>query len=134
MSASNSDSTVRVALVGHCTPDSSYLTITVQKAITGAKVVRVHDDAGVEQAIAGGALLLVNRRMEPGYADTDGNEYIRRLIKKHPGVRLMLISNLVDSQAQAVSDGALSGFGKDHLNQPGTLDRLRDAVRAPIAK
>jgi len=28
----------------------------------------------------------------------------------------------------------LSGFGKDHLNQPGTLDRLRDAVRAPIAK
>lgn len=131
MSAANSHP-VHVALVGHCVPDSSYLTITVQKAIPGAKVTRVNDDAGVERAIREGALLLVNRRMEPGYSASDGNDYIRRLMKKHEGVRAMLISNFAQSQAQAVADGALPGFGKDHLSAPDTLEKLREAVQGTL--
>ena len=123
-------SSVHVALVGHCIPDSSYLTITIHKAIPGAKIMRATDDASVDQAIRDGALLLINRQMEPGYSVSDGNEYIRRLRKSHPGARLMLISNFEFAQAQAVSDGALPGFGKDHLSQPSTLEKLREAVRS----
>lgn len=133
MPESNSKS-IEVALVGHCVPDSSYLTITIQKAIPGAKVMRATDDASVEQAIGEGALLLVNRKMEPGYADSNGNEYIRRLVKKHPGVRLMLISNYADAQAQADKDGALPGFGKKQLNKPETAEKLRNATRESISR
>lgn len=132
MSATTSP--IHIALVGHCVPDSSYLTITIHKAIPGAKIMRATDDASVEQEIKDGALLLINRKMESGYSETDGNEYIRKLRARHPGARMMLISNFEFAQAQAVSDGALPGFGKDHLSHPTTHERLREAARAATAK
>jgi two-component system, chemotaxis family, chemotaxis protein CheY len=119
-----------VGLVGHCVPDSSHLTITVTRAVPHTVVKRVTDEAGTQALLAAGVdLLLVNRAMEPGYADALGTDYIRRLRAAHPQVKLMLISNYPESQAEAIKDGALPGFGKSELTRPETLEKLKLALR-----
>jgi DNA-binding NarL/FixJ family response regulator len=122
-------SSKRVLLAGHCSPDSSSLTIAVTTAVPGAKVIRTHDDAGVDRAIAEGVdLVLVNRAMEPGYADSIGTDYIRRLREKYPSTKLMLISNYPESQAEAVAAGAMMGFGKSTLMASATQSLIRSAL------
>jgi len=125
----------RIVLVGHCSPDSSHLTMAVTGALPGAKVIRTHDDKGVEQAMADGAdLLLVNRAMEPGYGHGDGNAYIRDLKARRPDARVMLVSNYPDAQAAAVEAGALPGFGKSELMTERVKQLLRDAVGATVSR
>lgn len=118
-----------VGLVGHCVPDSSHLTMTVTRAVPGTVVKRVTDETSTQALLAAGVdLLLVNRAMEPGYADAVGTDYIRRLRVSHPGVKVMLISNYPESQAEAVNDGAFPGFGKAELTKPETLSKLQIAL------
>ncbi len=122
------DSMVGVLLVGHCTPDSSHLTMAVRRAAPKAVVRRAEDDADVLRAIESGDLLLINRAMEPGFSHADGNELIKSLKSRHPNARLMLISNYESSQAQAIADGAQPGFGKSSLMKPETTDLIRRAM------
>lgn len=120
----------RVGLVGHCSPDSSHLTMAVSTAVPGAKIIRVTDDSGVDQLLKEGVdLLLVNRKMEPGYAEAIGTDYIRRLREKHPDVKLMLISNFPDAIEESVKLGALQGFGKSELLTPATKQKLQEALK-----
>lgn len=127
-SSGGRDSKVGVLLVGHCTPDSSHLTMAVRRADPSAVVRRAEGDDDVQRAIASGDLLLINRAMEPGFSHADGNELIKSLKAKHPQARLMLISNFEASQAQAVADGAQPGFGKSSLMKPETADLIRRAM------
>jgi hypothetical protein len=121
-----------VVLVGHCSPDSSHLTMVLRAAVPSAKITRVVDDAGVERALKDGAdLLLVNRAMEHGYSEAIGTDYIRKL-RTLPGaqnVKMMLISNYPDAQEAAVKEGALPGFGKSNLMTPETKRKLQDALK-----
>lgn len=129
-------SLLRVGLVGHCTPDTSFLTITVGKAVPGAKVTRLTSDAAVARALADGVdVLLVNRALEPGFDAPDGVELIRALKPQADaaGVRLLLVSNFADAQRQAVEAGALPGFGKSELATPRVRDLLRDLAGAAAA-
>ena len=120
----------RVGLVGHCSPDSSHLTMAVTSAVPNAKVIRVTDDQGVEKLLKDGIdLLLVNRKMEPGYAADIGTDYIRRLREKHPNVKMMLISNFPDAIQESVEVGALPGFGKSELLTQATKQKLQDALK-----
>jgi CheY-like chemotaxis protein len=104
------------------------LTIVVGKAVPGTRVVRVTDEAGVHREAGDASLLLVNRKMEPGYDDEDGNDYIRRLRQRYSTIPMMLVSNFAESQQQAVTDGARPGFGKAELNEEQTLTKLRDVL------
>lgn len=120
----------RVGLVGHCSPDSSHLTMAITAAVPGAKVIRVTDDQGVERLLKDGVdLLLVNRKMEPGYADDLGTDYIRRLLEKNANVKVMLISNFPEAIMESVEAGALPGFGKNELLTPATKQKLQDALK-----
>lgn len=119
----------RVGLVGHCRPDSSHLTMAVGAAVPTAKVIRVTDDSGVQALLKEGVdLLLVNRKMEPGYADDIGIDYIRRLRASHPDVKMMLISNYPDAIEASVQEGAIPGFGKNELLTPATKQKLQAAL------
>jgi hypothetical protein len=119
----------RVGLVGHCSPDSAHLTMAVTAAVPSAKVIRVTNDHGVEQLLKDGVdLLLVNRKMEPGYAEEIGTDYIRRLRAKRPEVKMMLVSNYPDAIQQSVEIGALPGFGKAELLTPATKQKLQSAL------
>lgn len=120
----------RVGLVGHCSPDSSHLTMAVTGAVPGVKVIRVTDDAGTEKLLADGVdLLLINRAMEHGYSEAIGTDYLRLLKQKAPNVKMMLITNYPDVQEQAVALGALPGFGKNSVMSAETKQKLQDALK-----
>jgi CheY-like chemotaxis protein len=120
----------RVALVGHCGPDSSYLRLAVSTAVRGAKVLTADDEKELQRLLAEGVdLLLVNRVLDYGFDQTEGVDLIRRLRGDHPDLKTMLISDFPDAQAGATQAGALPGFGKREVNSPRAQKLLRDALQ-----
>lgn len=122
-------------LVGHCRPDTSYLTLSLRKALPQAVVKSITDQQELDKAIATHPadapppLLLINRTLEPGFSADSGLDLIRDLHAAHPQLRLMLVSNYPDAQAQAVRLGALHGFGKNDLGSPRLAEVLHDALK-----
>lgn len=121
---------IRVGLVGHCSPDSSHLTMALSAAVPGAKVIRVTNDAGTDKLLEEGVdLLLINRAMEHGYSEAVGTDYLRKLKSNYPAVKMMLISNFADAQEAAVKEGALPGFGKNAVMSADTKKKLQEALK-----
>ena len=119
----------KVALIGHCGPDSSYLRLAVQKAGRDVKVVAADDDAELQKVLEAGVdLLLFNRVLDYGFEEEEGVELIRRLRAENPNVKMMLVSNYPESQAEAVEAGALPGFGKREIGSPRVTELLREAL------
>src|SRR6266480_4750286 len=84
----------KVVLVGHCGPDSSYLRMTVQKALSDVAIMMADDDQDLQKFIRAGVdLLLVNRTLDYGFACEGGAELIKHLRMDHPELRAMLVSN-----------------------------------------
>ena len=73
-------------------------------------------------------LVLFNRQLDYGFSDELGADLIRKLRPKYPNVKMMLVSNYPEAQADAVSAGALPGFGKREIGQPRVLELLRSAL------
>jgi ActR/RegA family two-component response regulator len=118
--------TKKIVLVGHCGPDCSYLRMAVKNAFRDADVYMADDDRELEQAIARGAdLLLLNRQLEYGFKDHYGVDVIRRLRARHAELKMMLVSNYADAQAEAVEAGALPGFGKREIGSARVSELLR---------
>ncbi len=119
----------KVALVGHCGPDSSFLRIAVSRAERDIQVVDVDDDSDLKRVLNDGVdLLLLNRQLDYGFDEHEGVALIRRIRAKFPHVKTMLVSNYPDAQAAAVKAGALPGFGKREIGTPRVTQLLRDAV------
>ena len=119
----------KVALVGHCGPDSSFLRITVRKAHPEVDVIMVDDDRDLQRALADGVeLLLLNRELSWGFHDTLGVDLIKRLKDQKIDVKTMLVSNYAEAQQEAVAAGALPGFGKRELGSPRILTLIRGAL------
>ena len=120
----------KVALIGHCGPDSSYLRIAVSKADRDIKVVAADDSAGLNKLLVEGVdLLLLNRQLDFGFEEQEGVALIRRLGAEHPGVKTMLVSNYPDAQAAATSAGALPGFGKRDIGSSKVAELIREALK-----
>jgi two-component system chemotaxis response regulator CheY len=69
-------------------------------------------------------LILINRILD---ADGSPGLDILRVLKSEPAtadVPVMLVSNFEDSQQEAISMGAVRGFGKSELNKPTTVATL----------
>lgn len=121
--------TKRVALVGHCGPDSSYLRLAVGRAGREIQVLAADDDADLKRLLDQGVdLLLLNRQLDYGFDETEGVELIKKLRQHYPHVKTMLVSNYADAQAAAVAAGALPGFGKRELGNPRVADLIREAL------
>ena len=121
--------TKKVALIGHCGPDSSYLRLAVSRARRDAQVVIVDDQQEMERAIQGGVdLLLLNRVLDYGFDETDGAEVIRKLRAVYPELKMMLVSNHAEAQVEAVAAGALPGFGKRDIGTDRVTNLIRDAL------
>ena len=124
----------KIALVGHCGPDSSYLRIAVSRAERDVQVLSVDDDSDLKRALDEGVnLLLLNRQLDYGFDEREGVDLIRKLRAKYPAVKTMLVSNYSDAQAAAVAEGALPGFGKREIGTPRVAELLRDALKSPAA-
>jgi two-component system chemotaxis response regulator CheY len=120
----------KIALVGHCGPDSSYLRMTVMKAAgTGAQILMADDDSELKDALEQGVdLILFNRELGYGFADKMGVDAIKRLRGTHPNLKTMLVSNYADAQAAAVANGALPGFGKREIGSARVIEVLKAAL------
>jgi len=119
----------KVALVGHCGPDSSYLRLTVRKAHPEAEVLMVDDESELKRALEDGVeLLLLNRELSYGFHDTLGVDLIKRIKDRKFEVKVMLVSNYAEAQAEAIAAGALPGFGKREINTPKVAELIREAL------
>lgn len=120
----------RVALVGHCGPDASYLRLAVSRAVKDARIVAAEDEQELASQLAEGVdLLLFNRQLDFGFDTTEGIELIRRLRGRHPHTKMILISNHPEAQQAAVAAGALPGFSKREIGSPRVTELLRDAMK-----
>ena len=116
----------RVLSVGQCFADHSAISRTLQTQF-GVEVVPADDAAEALARLREDAfdLVLVNRVL-----DRDGSQGLE-LIKEMKAeqetaqVPVMLVSNYEDSQQQAVSAGAVPGFGKSALGRPQMLGRVK---------
>src|SRR4051794_39866392 len=104
----------KIALVGHCGPDSSYLRMNVAKALkSDVHILAADDDAELTHVLGENPdLILFNRELGYGFTDSAGVKVIEKLRKSNPSLKMMLVSNYPDAQAAAVAAGALPGFGK----------------------
>ncbi len=115
--------------VGNCGPDHASIKRMLQSNFD-VNVLQAHN-ATDTLAILGTQpidLVLINRKLDEDYSD--GIE-ILKLIKadeKIGGIPVMLITNYEEHQAQAISLGALAGFGKLSLNSTQTHQRIAEAL------
>jgi len=119
----------KIALIGHCGPDSSYLRAAIKQAEKDSRILSADDEAELGHVLEETPdLLLLNRELGGGFADPLGVSLVKRLRASHPGLKLMLVSNYVDSQTAAVQAGALPGFGKREIGTPRVIKLLKDAI------
>lgn len=123
----------KIALVGHCGPDSSYLRMAVLKAMPGAEIYSADDDHELTELLGVGMdLLLFNRELGYGFDEKRGVEAIKTLHKRLPHVRMMLVSNYPDAQAAAVANGAQPGFGKREIGSAKVLEAIQSALEPEV--
>ena len=121
--------TKKVALVGHCGPDGSYLRSAVTGSVRGTSVLMIDEAARLEKALSDGVdLILMNRQLDWGFDTEEGVELIRQLRTKHPNVKFMLISNYPEAQQDAIAVGALPGFGKREIGTARVTELLKSAL------
>jgi CheY-like chemotaxis protein len=119
----------KVALVGHCGPDSSFLRIAVSRAGKDVQVLSADDGSELKRVLEQGVdLLLLNRQLDFGFEEDEGVAVIRKLRPHYPNVKMMLVSNYPEAQAEAIAEGALPGFGKRELNTPRVAELIREAL------
>ena len=119
----------KIALVGHCGPDSSYLRLAVSRADRSVQVLSADDSTELSKLLDDGVdLLLFNRQLDYGFDENEGVAVIRKLRETHPSVKTMLVSNYPEAQAAAVAAGALPGFGKRDITSPRVAELIRDAL------
>lgn len=125
----------KVLLVGHCSPDSSYLKVSLKKADADAEVIRVNNQQALEEHLAqnNNSLLLLNRILDGRFTLPSGVENIVEIRKTHPDLPMMLVSNHADAQQAAEQAGALPGFGKREVTSDRTVKLLHDALAAQPA-
>ena len=119
----------KVALVGHCGPDASYLRSAVSGSVRGATILMIDEAARLEKALNDGVdLVLMNRQLDWGFETEEGVELIRQLRTEHPNVKTMLVSNYPEAQQEAVAAGALPGFGKREIGTSRVTELLKSAL------
>jgi len=119
----------KVALVGHCGPDSSYLRMAVSSADRSVQVLMADDATELNAVLETGVdLLLFNREMPYGFDDHEGVGLIRKLRAAYPTIKMMLVSNYPDAQAAAEAAGAVPGFGKREIGTKRVAEVIREAL------
>jgi hypothetical protein len=107
--------------------------MATSKALPGAHVVMVDDDAELRRLLSDGLeLILVNRVLDYGFKDEAGVDLIRRYKTEFTAARFMLISNYPEAQQEAASAGALPGFGKREIGSARVTNLLREAINVAV--
>lgn len=116
----------RVLDVGNCAMDHGAVRALIERSFS-AQVEQSHDLQTTLETMrtAPFDLVLVNRKLDRDFSD---GLAVIQAIKSDPQLKdvpVMMITNYADHQRLAEEAGAELGFGKSHLNEPATIDRLR---------
>ena len=115
----------KVLDVGQCPPDHQAIRHLLESLGASVDQVALPRDAVDRLRRESFDLVLVNRKIDQDY--TDGAELITMLKDAEIDVPVMLVSNFPEAQQQAVTMGALPGFGKSELGRASTRDRINAA-------
>ncbi len=128
--------TKKVLLVGHCGPDSSYLRMSIKRAVGDVDILMADDSGELSQQLQKNNvdLILFNRELGYGFDTDQGVDVIRTLRSAKSNVKMMLVSNYPDAQQAAVAAGALPGFGKRELGSARVTELLKGALEIEFAK
>ena len=119
----------RIALVGHCGFDSGSLKRFAQVVAPQAEVTRVNDQRALDDVAGPDTLLLINRVLDGAFrVGGSGVDLIRDTAQADEPPAMMLISNYEDAQQEAIDAGALRGFGKSHIADTNTTERVADTI------
>jgi two-component system chemotaxis response regulator CheY len=103
--------------------------MTISRAIKDASIHMADDDAHLNRLMEEGVdLLLLNRVLDYGFSVDLGVDLIKKVREEYPNLKMMLITNYPDAQAEAIRLGALPGFGKREMGSPKVAELLRKAV------
>lgn len=118
---------IRILDVGQCGFDGPRME-RLWKTELGATVDRVASADEAVEKLAGARydVVLVNRVLAADGGS--GMDAIGRVREAAPDVPVMLVSDIEDAQEQAVSLGAIRGFGKARLADPATVQLVQDVV------
>lgn len=121
----------RVLDVGNCGPDHASIRRMLSKNF-GADVLQTHGLEDTMAALQANTidLVLINRKLDNDYSD---GIVILEHIKSKPeysALPVMLITNYAEYQANAITLGALPGFGKLEINSPETRAKLASVLEA----
>jgi len=114
-----------VIIAGHCYSDSPRLAAIVEKAEAKPIILNSSDEIKACLNDNPESLCLLNRIFENG---EEGLKVIKELKQAYPNVKFMLISNYDDAQQEAITLGAIQGFGKYKLKDPNTIDVIKNAL------
>jgi DNA-binding NarL/FixJ family response regulator len=116
-----------VVLVGHCGIDGPRLERELTQGMSETRVLRVNSETDLKRCLEDGAdLLLINR--EPVGFDRQGVDLVREVCRDNPDAKVMLVSDYSDAQQEAVSAGALPGFGKSTMGRGTVVGAVKKAL------
>src|ERR1041384_4428085 len=97
----------KVALVGHCGADTSYLRMAIMTVSRDLQVLVAHDETSLQKALNDGIdLVLPNRILDWGFPEDDGVALIRRLSASHDGhAKIAGIRSAVTDQSNFFGHG-----------------------------
>ena len=116
----------RVLDVGNCSFDHSSIRRMIESSFD-AVVLRARDEEDALATLFSDQidLVLVNRRLD---ADrSDGIEILKRIKENAElaAIPAMVVTNYPEHQQRAVEAGAEWGFGKEELDAPETIEKLK---------
>lgn len=114
-----------VISAGQCSFDNSRLQSLIERAGGSMQATNSIKDTIQSAQEREVALILINRVFDR--TNESGLSAIEELkkISELSQIPLMLISNYPDYQHEAVTRGAVPGFGKDDLHNPGVVNQLK---------
>ena len=121
-----------VISVGQCGYDNSRIRSLIRSIDSTVEIKETDSHQETMEVLASlgeAALVLVNRVFDMDGAS--GMEFISQLKSKESqfaGIPVMLVSNYEKSQAEAIANGAIPGFGKSELQSVETRQKIESVL------
>ena len=125
-----------VISVGQCGYDNSRIRSLIRSIDSTVEIKETDSHQETMEVLASlgeAALVLVNRVFDMDGAS--GMEFISQLKSKESefaAIPVMLVSNYEKSQAEAIANGAISGFGKSELQSVETRRKIESVLNRNI--
>ena len=125
-----------VISVGQCGYDNSRIRTLIRSIDSTVEIKETDSHQETMEVLASlgeAALVLVNRVFDMDGAS--GMEFISQLKSKESefaAIPVMLVSNYEKSQAEAIANGAIPGFGKSELQSVETRQKIESVLNQNI--